>query len=777
MQASDALVGIQLSSRPALAKSAALAAFAVVLQSIAGAQSPEAPGKTAPPEGTIERRIVQFEAPEAAAESYRLTFHERLWLVNVPSLAAFGTRLAPLPLSQANRTALLNPAWWRPNPAMGGFEVRPPAAFLRDLPPAERAALYGLLAYWSPNKPERWPIVFPDRAALNRLRALGHAPALVDLVEACAYPFAGGLAFSDFSLLAAEFPEPALRRFLQDSSTVTGFVPRLKVRTALSVSSALAYWTVDNTNAFARPMLEALLESETDAGTELTALMPGAARVLSHHIDAEEVKYDPSLNSFLISSTLSGVPQPFLRPEEFHQWLGREFVRVEPPYRFGDLLVLNRPEGLPIRYACAYMADSFVFAKDPVALGLWRFMYLGEILDRNPHFAGGSWVGYRRRATAPKPANVTAARPGEMGPWGVLHYTPINLAPPDRWLDTSNMFRPQDWEFIGGDWNRIEALFRRSQLNPAQLAVLLDPAIRTTRPDGHIVLRVPAAVRLALSPASRESIYNFLGLHGSNPSHHVPLVLTESPAEFAQAALNPALRDRLRRLSYRRNGMLCLSDTDLLQEKISDEAEARRLKRLLFITPALQLQLTRASLARQEEVAAYWKKSDGRNTAALLRWFERSPDLDAIDVSNLLPPIPQQVLNSFPEASAAGRTNCFWTSFNFFNREPDNRFLAGENGLSGQADIVGRELAANYRRVEPPYRFGDVLCLVDERPVGFGIVHMMNHVADDIVFTKNGFTPLAPTVFMRLEDVRRLYPTMFELRLHGYRRIAPAAAP
>lgn len=776
MQTSDASPpGISKSPRFRTVLAVLTAAWLLAGPAMPAAEPATGVATTTLPEGTIERRRVEFEAPEAACESYIAAFSDRVWLVNVPSPEAFGTMLARLPLPESRRAALLNPAWWRPNPGLGGFQIRPAADFLRSLTPGERAALYGLLAYWAPNKTERWPIVFPERAALARLRTLGHAPALVDLVESCVYPFAGGLAFSDFSLLAAAFPDRAqLTRFLQDSSGVGGFLPRLRIRTALSVSSALAYWTVDNNNAFARPMLEALLHSESDTGTELTALMPGATRVLSHNIDPNEVRHDASLTSFMISATLSGAPQTQVRPEEFQRWLDREFVRVEPPYRYGDLMILERPAGLPIRYACAYVADNFVFAKDPVGLGLWRFMYLAEILNRNPHFAGGHWAGFRRRALAPVQAGAAPAtfRTGAAGPWGVLRHTRINLAPPDQWLDVSNLFRPQDWDFLTKDWNEVEALLRRSQLTPAQLEALRDPAIRSPGPDGNIVLKAPPALRRSLSPASRGIIYNHLGLHGANPLHHVPLVLPEDDAAYERMALNPALREELRRLAYRRKGLLCLSDTDLLQDRITDQEEARRLKRLLFNSPALQVELTRASLERTAEVTGYWKKSDGRSTAALLRWFERSPDLEAIDVGNLLPPIPQQFLNTFPESAASVHTNCFWTSLNFFARQPDNRFLAGQPGQPGKQALIEEELAARYRPVTPPYRFGDVLCLVDPRPLGFGIVHMMNYIADDIVLTKNGFSTLAPTVFMRLDDVERLYPTMFELQLRGFRRTA-----
>lgn len=131
------------------------------------------------------------------------------------------------------------------------------------------------------------------------------------------------------------------------------------------------------------------------------------------------------------------------------------------------------------------------------------------------------------------------------------------------------------------------------------------------------------------------------------------------------------------------------------------------------------------------------------------------------------------MLNVFPKAGANGRANCFWTSLNFFARQPDNRFLSGALQATADQKVIIEEPTANYRRVQPPYRFGDVLCFFDSRPGGFGILHMVNYVADDIVLTKNGFSGLAPTVFMRLPDVERLYPTVFDLELRAYRRVNP----
>jgi hypothetical protein len=744
------------------------------------ASLPAQPPATTQPgraEGYLDRRTVTFEAPTAACESYYDTFRARTWRVGLTTPAAFEALLAALPLSDSHRRTLLTPAWRSAHPE-GGFEIRPTDEFLRSLTFGERAALYALLARWEANKPERWPLVFADLTALRRLQQPGYPPEFIRRVEACAYPFDGGLAFSDFSLLAAEFPDRAmLIGFLQQASASVGLVPRLKLRHALSVGSALAYWTVDNNNSFAQPLLEALLHAETDEGVELTALFPGAVRILAHDIAPEQVRHDFSLRSFVISAALSGGPQVFAEIGDFEPWFQRNFVRVAAPFRFGDLMVLERPAGLPIRYACAYLADDLAFAKDPVGLGLWGCLPLADILRRNPHFAGGTWVAYRRRDLTSGAAGTNVRfQTGAPGPWGVLRTAALELEPPERWLDLANIFQPQPWEFTG-EWSRVEALLRRSELTPAQLDALLNPAIRSTRPGGRIALTVPARLRLELSATSRTLLYDELGSRGNNPSHYIPLVLPADESALDRAGLNPTLREVMRRISYLRHGRHCLSDTDLLEPYITDQREARRLKGLLLGAPALQAELSRESLAYRREVIAYWKKTDGRTTDALLGWFKHSPDLAAIDLINFLPDLPQQALNTYPETVVRERTNCYWTSFNFFARQPDNRFLS--NALAGPngQPIILEELRRSYHPVDPPYQFGDVLCYMDTRPDGYGIIHMMNYIADDVVLTKNGLSALAPTVFMRLSDVAWRYPTAFQLGMGGFRRNQPPAAP
>lgn len=174
----------------------------------------------------------------------------------------------------------------------------------------------------------------------------------------------------------------------------------------MSISETLAYWTSNHRNPFAQPMLEALLASESEEEVELITIMPGSARRLSANIEPEDISYNIQRASYLISANLSSLSHRFADHENLGQWFEVNFEPIGPPYRYGDILEFTHPRDQIISFACAYVGAELVFARDPVGLGLWRFMPAREILGRNPHFIGGSLEGlrYREESTYVLPA-------------------------------------------------------------------------------------------------------------------------------------------------------------------------------------------------------------------------------------------------------------------------------------------------------------------------------------------------------------------------------------
>ena len=345
------------------------------------------------PQGIIESQRVRMDAPIEACEAYLAAQTERVWRVNTPSRGAWVGQLFGVELSAAHRTALSDPTVLRVLRDSEGLEVRPPLAVLQALTPAERESLYAFIAAVPGNHAERWPLVFPRVDPWSRFDRPDIPAAVGRRIEALCYPFAGGWALSDFSVIVAEFPDrDLLIQVLQVASEVDATIPRLRLRDVAPVAEALSYWTVNHQNAFALPLLETLWEADTAEDIDLIALLPGLPRTLSNDLDASDVRFDFSASSLMVSASLSVMPIDVLNRQRFRARIEQGFRDAAGEQRFGDLLVLDQRDENDVAYACAVIAGDIVFAKDPVGLGLWRFMRRGEVLNRNPHFKDRSFT-------------------------------------------------------------------------------------------------------------------------------------------------------------------------------------------------------------------------------------------------------------------------------------------------------------------------------------------------------------------------------------------------
>ena len=79
------------------------------------------------------------------------------------------------------------------------------------------------------------------------------------------------------------------------------------------------------------------------------------------------------------------------------------------------------------------------------------------------------------------------------------------------------------------------------------------------------------------------------------------------------------------------------------------------------------------------------------------------------------------------------------------------------------------ELHAYYDQVEPPFQFGDVIALVAESGDAFELVHTAVHIADNIVFSKNGIGRNSPFALITLEEMMAKYAWATELTVRGFR--------
>ena len=74
-----------------------------------------------------------------------------------------------------------------------------------------------------------------------------------------------------------------------------------------------------------------------------------------------------------------------------------------------------------------------------------------------------------------------------------------------------------------------------------------------------------------------------------------------------------------------------------------------------------------------------------------------------------------------------------------------------------------------YEPAQYPLQFGDVVLFKNAEGIA---VHACNHIAGDIVFTKNGRSPSSPWVFQHIKDVYYGYQGATKMSLE-YVRLRP----
>ncbi len=374
------------------------------------------------------------------------------------------------------------------------------------------------------------------------------------------------------------------------------------------------------------------------------------------------------------------------------------------------------------------------------------------------------------RAQADANGGVAPERAGGVyecrpGPWGDLQYTRIVIEPPEEFL-ASDYATPDAvrWVFPGYDDHRLAQLWDAAGLTGPQRQQLA-AGTRRDPASGALVVVPPADLVLALSAPARTVIYSALSVFPENPDQQEPFRFrAANGAEwFANSGLDPATITLVKSLLYRRGASLLFSDHDLVLPRLPTREERLTLVRTLARKSTVLVQLRVTPRSDIETLSNYWGRGPHRkDVRSLLRSIAHRPEGTLIDISHLLPRFARARIFTYPAASDhAGDVNydCHWTSLNFFNDPPDNRFA--------DADTVTHVLETEYAPVSGPRLLGDILVFF--RPDGKAI-HSCVYIADEIVFSKNGSSQVMPWILMALPDVVAFYPSDPPLRVVAYRR-------
>jgi hypothetical protein len=370
---------------------------------------------------------------------------------------------------------------------------------------------------------------------------------------------------------------------------------------------------------------------------------------------------------------------------------------------------------------------------------------------------------------APAPAEAPDS-PLAAGPWGALLVTQIVISPPLELIADDWARNPDSgtyWFFPATTAQVAEAFLLSTGLTREQVSRLMSTARPEPRIDGHVITPEADLLR-ALTPEVRARIYVQLAKSAHNVDHAQAFRYAGDSIEawLGPTLISAATRRLIEPLIYRHGRHLYFADAALARRQIADSEELRRLAKALLRQTTLRVRLSVSDASQVSALATYWGRG-GRRTdiRPLLESLAGATEDRAIDITHLLPEFARSRLYRYPRLTVQALdrpalANCLWSSLNFFSAAPDDRFL--------DIGYAVERLKQDYYVVESHFELGDIVAILDENDT---LIHTAVHVADNLVFTKNGMSPVAPWVILPLGTVVDYYRTRSEKpRLIYHRR-------
>lgn len=364
-------------------------------------------------------------------------------------------------------------------------------------------------------------------------------------------------------------------------------------------------------------------------------------------------------------------------------------------------------------------------------------------------------------------ARPATTSPITTGPWGELELIPITLEPPADFAAKLLKYDSTTWYFRDCDMGSLPHVLRSCGINEVLIPDIVKtatahPAINglTVKPETHVML--------GLSDDAKEKLYAYLaGSDGNNyskidPFRFRPLLLDR---RFALGDISDESARLIRRLAYRRGELLLFSDVSVVLESVSTEAEKVKILRSLAAQFGQHARLHVQPGSDVIALAKYWgggSSTRARELLPVLESLSKVPGGAEIDIAKLLPPFARVRLHEYPEEvgdTPNNRLDCHWTSMNFWNSTPDDRY--------SDPVYVANKLSEEYVPATGDLQFGDVMFLTRG---GSQAIHSAVYLAGDLFFTKNGGTITTPWMLMRKDDMLTYYSIHGPVQVMVYRK-------
>lgn len=367
-------------------------------------ESKEAPGKlhkcNPGPWGSLDYYYIYLEAPDYVADRFVMPNALPKWIFVNGTEEGVRKLFQSARLSVALQEHLLDPKHVVKQGHL--LTVFPPLPDLLALTPGQRTILYRELSKSELNDFYTTPVCIPGNdadqwAAHSRLR-----PKLREAFKSMTYMRGEALCFSDVSVLVSMAESDTEARDIYMTMTLTrSLVLRLNVKKTVNMRPVFAYWAGTNRHKEIASVIDSAEGTEGIDCLDCIHLLPSLPRRYLYSYPPTELALKgrmpdchwTSLNFF------NSTPQDyFLDTRLASMHVLEQYVTVDPPYVFGDVLMFMTPQGSAI-HSCTYVADDIVFTKNGENVATpWLLMSINDVKQVYSHKGKTEVQAYRLKS-------------------------------------------------------------------------------------------------------------------------------------------------------------------------------------------------------------------------------------------------------------------------------------------------------------------------------------------------------------------------------------------
>lgn len=284
---------------------------------------------------------------------------------------------------------------------------------LESIDSSSRAVIYTELARYPQNEFQVDPLLIVGASVAEWYRSSKLRPALIAKIEKLSYKRQDVIAFSDIQVLLNEAQSDSeVRQIFKAFTRTRSLMLRLVLDRSVNVENLISYWSLGQGvhRKDIEPIILSIIETDGLCDLPLTHLLPPLPRKWIFTYPGFDMAKDgmlpdchwTSLNFFNFS------PDQYLLDSRLAaSQVLEKFVKVDPPYHYGVILIfLDNTTGDAL-HSCVYLADDLVFTKNGRnVLAPWLIMTLDDLKKIYLYRGTGHIQGYQKKDLIPASPTV-----------------------------------------------------------------------------------------------------------------------------------------------------------------------------------------------------------------------------------------------------------------------------------------------------------------------------------------------------------------------------------